>query len=284
MRRHRQRVAAGEAHPDGSDAGPAAPLVLVAGQGAQPIDHGGRAVRRPRRELTTDACGDERREHVAGRAHPAAGEGITAEAAEQVREHGGAPDPTTRRANSATFGVMPGISAITITAGPEPERNTVRSVPACATVVTSKSARSSSVTAPRLHSRSSLAAALILDVGDATPVTAGSNWTAKWAEFSTPVGRITAIEVDTLSSSSLASSSSVSVSAGSSRRELSADVAMCSLSWVIFECSFRARTLCRGQGLHEDCARLEPELVGVCLMASSAVFEPVKIGAARRWS
>ena len=30
------------------------------------------------------------------------------------------PRSTTRRANSATLGVMPGISAITITAGPSP--------------------------------------------------------------------------------------------------------------------------------------------------------------------
>ncbi len=32
------------------------------------------------------------------------------------------PMEVTRRANSATWGVMPGISAITITAGPEPRR------------------------------------------------------------------------------------------------------------------------------------------------------------------
>ena len=32
------------------------------------------------------------------------------------------PMPATRRAKSATFGVMPGISAITMTAGPSPSR------------------------------------------------------------------------------------------------------------------------------------------------------------------
>jgi hypothetical protein len=41
------------------------------------------------------------------------------------------PSSTTRSANSTTFGVMPGISAITITAGPSPRRNTFRLFPSC---------------------------------------------------------------------------------------------------------------------------------------------------------
>ena len=39
------------------------------------------------------------------------------------------PTPTTRSANSTTFGVMPGISAMTTTAGPSPLRYTDRVVP-----------------------------------------------------------------------------------------------------------------------------------------------------------
>ena len=38
-------------------------------------------------------------------------------------------------ANSSTLGVMPGISATTITAGPSPLRNTVRSLPSWEKVV-----------------------------------------------------------------------------------------------------------------------------------------------------
>ena len=54
------------------------------------------------------------------------------------------PMAATLRAKPATFGEMPGISEITITAGPEPRRNTVRALPSWVNVVRSKSCRSSS--------------------------------------------------------------------------------------------------------------------------------------------
>lgn len=41
------------------------------------------------------------------------------------------PIAATRSANSSTFGVMPGTSAITITAGPVPRRRIPREVPSC---------------------------------------------------------------------------------------------------------------------------------------------------------
>jgi len=41
------------------------------------------------------------------------------------------PIPATMRANASTFGVIPGISAITITAGPVPAEYTTRSTPSC---------------------------------------------------------------------------------------------------------------------------------------------------------
>ncbi len=49
------------------------------------------------------------------------------------------PRATTRRANSATLGVMPGISAMTITAVPWPARYTRRSTPAKVNVSSVKS-------------------------------------------------------------------------------------------------------------------------------------------------
>src|SRR5688572_25837214 len=45
---------------------------------------------------------------------------------------------TTRCANSRTFGVIPGISAMTITAGPVPLRNTARVLPSAVKSVRSK--------------------------------------------------------------------------------------------------------------------------------------------------
>ena len=53
------------------------------------------------------------------------------------------PMSTTRLANSRTFGLMPGISAITMTAGPVPLRNTSRALPSWVNVVRSYGARSS---------------------------------------------------------------------------------------------------------------------------------------------
>ena len=53
------------------------------------------------------------------------------------------PRSTTRRAKPATAGVMPGISAITMTAVPSPRRYTVRSVPPKLKVVVVKSSRES---------------------------------------------------------------------------------------------------------------------------------------------
>ncbi len=47
------------------------------------------------------------------------------------------PMSTTRSANSTTLGVMPGISAMTTTAGPVPRRNTARSLPSWVNVVRS---------------------------------------------------------------------------------------------------------------------------------------------------
>ena len=58
------------------------------------------------------------------------------------------PRSTTRRAKSATAGVMPGISAMTMTAGPSPLRYTVRVVPAWVNAVTVKSTRSSGMGSP----------------------------------------------------------------------------------------------------------------------------------------
>ena len=125
MRRHRQGEPACEAHPDGADPRAAAALVLASGQGPQPLDHGRRAVRRPRRELPADAQRHERPTPyaVVPKRPPATGSlpgvpnrcGITA-------VH---PMSATRRAKAATLGVMPGTSAITMTAGPVPLRNTV---------------------------------------------------------------------------------------------------------------------------------------------------------------
>ncbi len=57
------------------------------------------------------------------------------------------PIPTTRRPKSATRGVMPGSSAMTSTAGPSPMRKTGREATSAVKVVSSKSARSSSLTA-----------------------------------------------------------------------------------------------------------------------------------------
>ncbi len=57
------------------------------------------------------------------------------------------PIPATVRANAATFGVIPGSSAMTITAGPLPRRNTVRSLPSWENVPREKSPRSSSAIA-----------------------------------------------------------------------------------------------------------------------------------------
>ena len=54
------------------------------------------------------------------------------------------PNASTRRANSTTFGVMPGISAITITAGPLPARNTSRVLPSKVKVVLSNPSSTSS--------------------------------------------------------------------------------------------------------------------------------------------
>src|SRR5262245_2074477 len=49
---------------------------------------------------------------------------------------------TTRRAKSSTFGVMPGISETTMTAGPVPARKTSRVLPSCVKVVRSNWLRS----------------------------------------------------------------------------------------------------------------------------------------------
>ncbi len=54
------------------------------------------------------------------------------------------PIDATRRAKSNTLGLMPGISAMTITAGPSPMRNTVRVLPPWVNVVVSKSSIGSS--------------------------------------------------------------------------------------------------------------------------------------------
>ncbi|SKV62567.1 Uncharacterised protein [Mycobacteroides abscessus subsp. massiliense] len=54
------------------------------------------------------------------------------------------PMSATLRAKLATFGVIPGISAITITAGPLPFLNTILVSPSCVKVPASKSRRSSS--------------------------------------------------------------------------------------------------------------------------------------------
>ena len=52
------------------------------------------------------------------------------------------PASTTRSANARTFGVMPGISAMTTTAGPVPLRNTSRDFPSWVNVPLSKVERS----------------------------------------------------------------------------------------------------------------------------------------------
>ena len=52
------------------------------------------------------------------------------------------PIAATRPANSSTFGVIPGISAITITAGPDPGRRTSRVTPSWVNVPRSKPPRS----------------------------------------------------------------------------------------------------------------------------------------------
>ena len=54
------------------------------------------------------------------------------------------PMSATRREKAATLGVIPGISAITITAGPVPTRNTSRVLPRWVNVVVSKSSIGSS--------------------------------------------------------------------------------------------------------------------------------------------
>src|SRR3954469_18755733 len=60
------------------------------------------------------------------------------------------PASTTRCANSATCGVMPGISLLTTTPGPLPARYTVRVVPSCVNVSAVKLS-SAGVTAGRLE-------------------------------------------------------------------------------------------------------------------------------------
>ncbi len=57
------------------------------------------------------------------------------------------PASTTRSAKSSTLGVIPGISAITMTAGPEPRRKTTRVLPSWVNVVRSKPDRSASAMA-----------------------------------------------------------------------------------------------------------------------------------------
>ena len=54
------------------------------------------------------------------------------------------PAPRRARANSTTFGVMPGISAMTITAGPVPARNTSRVLPSKVNCVLSNPSSTSS--------------------------------------------------------------------------------------------------------------------------------------------
>ena len=51
------------------------------------------------------------------------------------------PRAATRRPKSATLGVMPGISAMTTTAGPVPVRYTVHALPSCSKTLEVKSAR-----------------------------------------------------------------------------------------------------------------------------------------------
>ena len=70
--------------------------------------------------------------------------GVVTGFAEQMRHDRGAADVGDRRANSATLGVMPGISAITMTAGPVPLRKMSRVLPSWVNVVFSKSLRESS--------------------------------------------------------------------------------------------------------------------------------------------
>ena len=57
------------------------------------------------------------------------------------------PMAATRRANSSTFGVMPGISAMTITAGPDALAEDVRVLPSWVKVVALEVCRSSSAIA-----------------------------------------------------------------------------------------------------------------------------------------
>src|SRR5262245_5870056 len=58
------------------------------------------------------------------------------------------PASRTRRPKSATSGVIPGISWITITAGPDPARYTDRVVPACVNVISVKPSRASGIVGP----------------------------------------------------------------------------------------------------------------------------------------
>ena len=55
------------------------------------------------------------------------------------------PASTTRCANAATLGVMPGISLITTTPGPEPARYTVRVSPLSVNCVSVKASRTSGI-------------------------------------------------------------------------------------------------------------------------------------------
>ena len=107
--------------------GPAAALVLVGGQGPEPVDHRRRLAGRPRGELAADARRDQRSR---GRSRSSATGCRLGGVAARLRRTGAAARrcsrcrPPARRSRS-TLGVIPGISAMTITAGPVPRRNTV---------------------------------------------------------------------------------------------------------------------------------------------------------------
>jgi hypothetical protein len=143
LEHHREREISGEAHADG--AAPAAPALAVraraAGARSQAVTGLEASAANARNYLARQARSKTRR--------PSSAVGAAPSRPNRLGIHGRRPASRTQRANRATRGLMPGISAMTTTVGPEPATWTRLVAPSGVTSRGSKSSRGSSTSRSR---------------------------------------------------------------------------------------------------------------------------------------